>query len=548
MRIFHNSARKRQPGWRRYDKRIAIAVLTAAAGLALAPAANATIISWSANTTPKPTSITGGPWTLEQAGAANGLKSSGYCASTDGVIGTEINNPGTERMQPYYFPFVTGQGANLQGFFDWRPKDTDEAVVSAFSTDGGTSWKFQDKVLELTTKCPTNPNTEGAESEKDAVCLGPDAMHPLPCQNASNDYSKSVDPPNGGTGDDGQGHAFVLPINGQTLLYTLVRANGHIDNDPLAIHVLTPTAGHPLAGTPALDDGPTDEMPSLPMPPLHTSGLINPDGILGVVPLSNPVKIIYEEKILNGDNTGPTTLPNAQICDGNLASGVNVGWQNYYNNIPAGINPGGAAVNHDITYLRLASTTDGFNFTDLGPLQGLNDITTVSANGTRWLATAGSILKLVKGGYGLLFSGGSCIDGDSDSFHYIGYAESKDLIHWTVVNGFNNPIASVFPVSITLDANGVPIVPPNTGTVVNIPSTEPVVGDTQGFFAGRIYAPSAVQEDLYDVTVIFAGYHTGKPKNGLGDYRTIGKVSLHASGGINQIGGNRYFFGSGVPF
>ena len=28
--------------------------------------------------------------------------------------------------------------------------------------------------------------------------------------------------------------------------------------------------------------------------------------------------------------------------------------------------------------------------------------------------------------------------------------------------------------------------------------------------------------------VFFAGYHTPKPKNGLGDYRTIGRVSLHS--------------------
>jgi len=29
--------------------------------------------------------------------------------------------------------------------------------------------------------------------------------------------------------------------------------------------------------------------------------------------------------------------------------------------------------------------------------------------------------------------------------------------------------------------------------------------------------------------VIFAGYHTQKPKNGLGDYRTIGRISLKSS-------------------
>jgi hypothetical protein len=433
-------------------------------------------------------------------------------------------------MSPYYFPFIFGKGYSLQGYFDWRPKDTDEAVVSAFSNDGGRTWTVQDKVLELTTQCPTNSNTEGAESEKDAVCLGPDAAHPLPCENASNDYKASMLLPNGGVGDDGQGHQFVLNIGGQTLLYTLNRSNGHIDIDPLVIHVLNPTPGHPLAGAPPSDDGPTDAQPGLSEPPLHTTGLLNPDGILGVVPQTWPVKIIYEQKIPNGDNSGPTAFTNtAQVCDGNS------GWANFYNNIPPGINPGGVSANHDITYLRLASTMDGMNFTDMGPLQGLNDPTTVAANGTRWLATAGSVLKLLQGGYGLFFSGGSCIDGDSDSFHYIGYAESKDLIHWNVINGINNPIASVFPVNIALDANGIPNTP---GVPTNIPVTTPVVGNSQGFFAGRVYAPSATQTDLFSLRVIFAGYHTPKPKNGLGDYRTIGLMTLRASGPIIQIGAN----------
>ena len=63
----------------------------------------------------------------------------------------------------------------------------------------------------------------------------------------------------------------------------------------------------------------------------------------------------------------------------------------------------------------------------------------MAINGTRWLATAGTLLVLKNNRYGLLFSGGSCIDADSDAFHYIGYAESDDLMNWTVINGFDNP-------------------------------------------------------------------------------------------------------------
>jgi hypothetical protein len=107
-------------------------------------------IRWTKNGAPAETYITGGPWTLEQSGAANGLKSSGYCDST----GKQIGNPGTERMQPYYFPVINGQGKHLQGYFDWRPKDTDEAVAAAFSDDGGFTWTFQQMVLWYLTPAP----------------------------------------------------------------------------------------------------------------------------------------------------------------------------------------------------------------------------------------------------------------------------------------------------------------------------------------------------------------------------------------------------------
>lgn len=52
-------------------------------------------MKWTSNGAPTPTAITGGPWTLEQSGAANGLRSSGYC---DG-LGNQIGNPGTEPGQ-----------------------------------------------------------------------------------------------------------------------------------------------------------------------------------------------------------------------------------------------------------------------------------------------------------------------------------------------------------------------------------------------------------------------------------------------------------------
>lgn len=442
---------------------------------------------WNRNAAPEETYITGGGWTLEQSGAAVGLKSAGYCDKN----GHQVPNPGTQRMQPYYFPFITGHGKHLQGYFDYRPKDIDEAVVAASSDDAGSTWMFQQEVLQLRTTCPT-------QVQKD-----PDG-----------DKDNNPDPNNSDNGDDdGQGHQFVMHINNHVYLYTLDRANGHIDSDDLYIHELMPTPGQPLNGVPAMNDGPTDETTSQPENAFHTYGLMNPDGILGVVPGSNPVRIIYEQKILAGDNTGPTALPASQQC--------NTAWANYY-----ATNPFGTAVNDDITYLRVAETTDGIHFKDLGSLQGLNDPTTTSAFGTRWLATAGTILRYANGAYGLFFSGGGCIDGDSDAFHYIGYAESADLFHWTVINGLNNPIISSAPFTMTVDAKGLPAA---SGTSITVPADLPVGGNTMGWFQGRVYAPSGTIYDNHDLTIIFAGYHTPKPKNGLGDYRTIGRLSLHSS-------------------
>jgi hypothetical protein len=473
----------------RLGMKLVVAAATLAAGI-FAIDAQEEHVRWTRNGAPTETTITGGGWTLEQSGAGVRLKSSGYC---DGN-GNQIGNPGTERMQPYYFPVVSGHGRHLQGYFDYRPKDIDEAVAAAFSDDAGQSWTFQQKVLELRTTCPN-------QVQKD-----PDA-----------DKDNNPDANNSDNGDDdGQGHQFVIRIAGHTYLYTLDRAVNHIDSDDLYIHELFPQPGLPLNGVPAANDGPTDASPaSVKEIPFHTTGLLNPDGILGVVPGSWPLQIIYEQKILNGDLTGATALKTAQLC--------NTFWAGYYAN-----NPFGTAVNDDITHLRLAETTDGVNFKDDGILQGLNDPTDVTAAGTRWLATAGTILKF-EDHFGLLFSGGGCIDGDSDAFHYIGYAESKDLMHWKVINGINNPIASTAPFTIAVDPNGIPAA---GGAPLTVPSEKPVVGDALGFFSGRVYAPSGALFGRHDLTILFAGYHTQKPKNGLGDYRTIGRFSLHSSQAI----------------
>lgn len=258
--------------------------------------------------------------------------------------------------------------------------------------------------------------------------------------------SATPDPENGS--DDGQGHPFMLQIGGTQFLYTLDRQAGlknvvglnvrrFADGSPLDVNVL-----------------PQNETPPSTM--MQTTGLLNPDGIFDVVPGMQPPTVMYLQKQL-----GKTAI-------------------------------------EDVTTLRLASTTDGMNFTDLGAATGILDKTSL------FVGPRGTITRYGTGDqtrYGLFFSAGTLADADSDAFHYIGYAESSDLKTWTVVNGVNNPILS----RDTTDSAGGP----------------------QSWYAGRVYSPSVTfSADGKTGTLVFAGYSTPKPKDNLGDYRTIGVVTL----------------------
>lgn len=126
------------------------------------------------------------------------------------------------------------------------------------------------------------------------------------------------------------------------------------------------------------------------------------------------------------------------------------------------------------------------------------------------------------------------MDADSDAFHYIGHAESNDLIDWTVINGLDNPFASVAPTTLVLNEQGVPT---SGGWSCRDRSFDRCTGrNTLEWFAGRVCGPSATRFGRHDVTVVFAGYHTQKPRNGLGDYRTIGRFGLRSSERLRTVG------------
>jgi hypothetical protein len=328
---------------------------------------------------------------------------------------------------------------------------------------------------------------------------------------------------NGSVADDDWGHAAILQLPGTSaktgeILYMLDRSPANVDVSQLwAVQLTQASNKFPIWNTNATDPGANDIKSiksalaptagaTTPVVVQQTVGLLNPDGIMAVFPTAasaaagSAVTVMYVQKIVDGDEAGSSALPPAQQC---------------------GKAPFSGKTNHDISNVRLATTTDGIHFTDLGIVHGLNDPTTVDYRGTRWISPRATLLDLKGDGslWGMYFAGGNCLDGDSDAFHFIGYAESPDMMNWTVYNDVDHPIASINTITTTNQSNG---------QMVTVPSSPPIV-PTEQWFAERLYAPTAVQQDATHLSMTFAGYGVQTPGDDLLDYRQIGHVTLTVS-------------------
>jgi hypothetical protein len=149
----------------------------------------------------------------------------GYCGTGDYTAesaGTSVSRQPdglTLPLAPEYFPHVVAnRDGTLTGYFDYRPKDADEAVLAATSTDGGKNWTYDGEALE----------------QNQGFC------------------------PSANTNDDGQGHPNVLSItNGRktdSMLYTLQRPAGDNVGVGLLVHNLTSAGGtesDPLGNLPS---------------------------------------------------------------------------------------------------------------------------------------------------------------------------------------------------------------------------------------------------------------------------------------------------------
>jgi hypothetical protein len=449
----------------------------------------------------------------------SGTPYAGYC----GAAGNPSTNHRVSLMQPYYFPFVRRHEDILEGFFDYRPRNQQEATVAAISTDWGISWTFNSKALALNPYCPWD-------------ATDPDNLN-LNVNGVKTAYGSS----GANAADNGLGHPVVLRVNGVQRIYHLNRANGRIDFDQLVVHTLPPSPIVSLSWLP--DFGYVSPLasggyPTLEASALATKGLQNPDAIMGAVAHGTTTTVVYVEKTLNADKAPPFTA--AQQCP----KTPDFALTNLVNHKPRG-------PNHDVTAVRVATTTDGINFIDIGAASGLNDPTTVALNGIRWLGS-GSILPLADGRYGMFFGAGNCLDNDSDGFHFIGYAETdkrvtqpSDLLSWHVVNALDNPILSTDTVTDPSGPRPYPQNPPIVNVSGNdsltpsqvapfVPATgtfPPPSGYNSNFFSGRVYDPQALYTDERTVTIVFAGYNTPQPSNNLGDYRTIGRFQVRFPAG-----------------
>jgi hypothetical protein len=371
-------------------------------------------------------------------------------------------------MQPYYFPLTFRKGNDkLEGYFDYRVKDNEEMLAYGTSIDGGMTWTIGGTALQL----------------NDGLCG------------------------TAGLTDNGQGHAAVLQVDDVDRVYTLDRA---ATPSFLLAHTLA-KGPNPLASLPASEPVAGNTVPAT---ATRVTGLFVPDGITGVVPGfpvpgggdDGAIGILYLSKDKDHFTAGtPGACPTDAATVKMLAQ--------------LGKKP-----NQDLAVMRLAHTSDGVNFIDDGPVT-FDKINPLDPNTqfttTRFIGPRGTVVRYEDGSYGLFFSGGNCGDGDSDAYHYIGYAHSSDARNWIVDNDITNPL-----VQVAYDQMG-------TSDV------------ERHHYTGRVYSPTVTfNPNGKSATLIFSGYNTPQPLPKIGgsfgvpvanyvptagqaaDYRAIMKVML----------------------
>ncbi len=238
---------------------------------------------------PYPSGVAGTPGPLD-----------GYCSSLgpNPESGPAANEPSNTDLPfaPYYFPDVVRNGdGSLTGYFDWRPKDADEAITVARSTDNGATWSTEGEALE---------------------------------QNPS--YCPTAD-----TNDDGEGHPFATTVNGSNTLYTLQRGAGDYPGVGLLVHSIgADSSSDPLSGLPASEvsgiDPNTFATASTPLSATATSIPVTTLGSAGTANqiVAGPYVDYSHNPATSGSAptvitcTGTTTSPSNELTGCTVSSGA----------------------------------------------------------------------------------------------------------------------------------------------------------------------------------------------------------------------------------
>jgi Bacterial Ig-like domain (group 3) len=212
----------------------------------------------------------------------------GYCGTGNNAnasLGSPARQPAetTLPFAPAYFPhIVRNTDGSLTGYFDYRPKDADEALVAATSKDNGQDWTYDGEALE------ENPG-----------------------------YCPSAD-----INDDGEGHSNVITVAGQTYLYTLPRAAGDMQGVGMIVHQFGPTESNPLEGLPAVEKIGIDPDAFV---PTGTSALDVTSGPAVTIPLTSLGTAGSPEQLVVGsfvDLTQTPGVPTVITCTGLGASSL----------------------------------------------------------------------------------------------------------------------------------------------------------------------------------------------------------------------------------
>ena len=196
-------------------------------------------------------------------------------------------------LAPAYFPhIIRNADGSLTGYFDYRPKDADEEIVAATSTDNGKTWTYDSQALEQNPGyCPraTRPRRRG-----------PPERH----QRRREDQSLHAAPAAG----DNVGVGML-------------------------VHTITPTASNPLQGAPATEETGVDpddfasSVVSVPYCSGATSGsdtAITADPCAGssvTIPFTNPIGT-GADAMDAGEFVDATATPNPTASDVIYCSGV----------------------------------------------------------------------------------------------------------------------------------------------------------------------------------------------------------------------------------